>query len=57
MPFLIGGKLKIRPNFQGALQAGVACGKLFQIAASAQALTAFQLALPSNSRTSTNASL
>ena len=57
MPFLIGGKLKIMPNFLGVLQAGVACAKLFQIATSGQALTAFQLPLPANSRTSTNASL
>ena len=57
MPFLIGGKLKIMFDLVGALQAGVVCDKLFQIATSAQALTAFQLALPANSRTSTNASL
>ena len=57
MPFLIGGKLKIMSNLLGALQAGVACTKLFQIATSGQAMTAFQLALPANSRTSTNASL
>jgi len=57
MPFLIGGKLKIMPNFLGALQAGVSRAKLFQIATSGQAMTSFQLALPAKSRASAKASL
>ena len=50
MPFLIGGKLKIMSDLVVALQAGAVCDKLFQLATSGCAITAFQFPLPANRR-------